>query len=92
MAETAINVAPAAGQGAPVAALPLKLFSAPDGAGGLNVIQAVCITDDQGRAYLPMTEETGKELCSLMRQLLTTIVQNDGGFLPPDRGTSLDRS
>lgn len=92
MAETTVNVQPAQPQGAqPVAAVPLHFFIAPDGNGVLSLIQGVALVDDQGRAYLPMTEETGKELVSLMRLLITTLVNNGpGGLLPSARSGGLD--
>lgn len=91
MAETSIPVQPAA-SGAPVAQpLQLKMITALDGLGGqagplgMVAIQAMCLVDDQGRIYQPMTEATGQQIVRLLGQLIkTTVEQGQGGFYPQE--------
>ena len=76
MAETSISIQPATAPGPQAAPLQLKMFTVPDAIGGqtglpptMQAVQAMCLVDDQGRAYVPMTEATGRKLVRLLDQL-----------------------
>jgi hypothetical protein len=87
MAETSVSIQPAATATQPSAPQQLKLFSVNDGLGigGSVLVQAVCLVDDQGRAYKPLTEDTGKQIVVLLQQLLQVTCEGGaGGQLPPD--------
>ncbi len=88
MAEISIPVQPA-GSAVPGAIPPpplqLKMFSAVDSSGNAVLIQGMCLVDDQGRPYVPLTEATGQQMVKLLGHLIRTIVDNgQGGMYPPD--------
>jgi hypothetical protein len=87
MAETSIQVQPAATTTGTPAPQPIKMAVASDGSG--TEIQAVCLFDDQGRAVLPMTEATGQQIVRLLTQLLNQGAVATGGFLASDDAAGL---
>lgn len=91
MAETSIQVQPATAQGqAAPAPLPIKMFLVEDGTN--TQVQAMCLTDDQGRAYQPMTEATGQQIVRLLTQLVSMMAVSTGGLLPSDDAAGLSNS
>lgn len=91
MAETSIPIQPAAAPGTPPAPQQLKMFTVPDALGGqtgaapqMVSVQAMCLVDDQGRAYVPMTEVTGRKLVRLLDQLCRMQSDRNGVLYSPD--------
>jgi hypothetical protein len=90
MPETTIAVQPA-GTVVQPAPLALKLSSSADpGAPGtvpsMVVAQAMCLVDDQGRAYQPLTELTGRRILQMLTYLAqVTCNADDTIFAPPNR-------
>lgn len=90
MAETSIGVQPAAGAAPQPAPLQLKIFTASDGT-QIVAAQGMVLVDDQGRAYSPMTEITGRKIVKLLDMLCQlTAAQNQQLYSPeitgPDAG------
>ena len=85
MAESSIGVQPATQQGPAPAPVQLKMFTIVGPDGTSQQIQAVCLVDDNGRAYFPLSEATGRQLVQLMRTLVELHVSGlTGGLYPPD--------
>lgn len=85
MAETSVNIQPAqTSQGAPPAPLPLAMVSVPDGKGGVVLAQQVCLCDDQGDTYVPLTEATGQQLLYVMTKLHNLFARANNLLELPD--------
>ena len=83
MGESAIGVQAAAGAPPAAAPLQLKLFTVPavdpnTGAAVLVAVQAMCLVDDQGRAYQALTEVTGRKLLAVLDRLAQIESQERG--------------
>ena len=86
--DSSIGVQPV-GQQAPTAPAPLQLQVEliPDPGLGVSpptlvAAQTFVLKDDQGRAYMPMTEETGQRMCRLLARLIRVTI--DGGGMLTD--------
>ena len=86
MARDRQPAAPVAGpQPAP---LQLKFFFVPGvdatGAAVTVAAQGMCLTDDQGRAFQPMSEQTGRRLLKVMNKLCVMTAQQYGVIFTPE--------
>jgi hypothetical protein len=84
--ETSVNVQPAAAQpGAPVAPFKLAMLTVPDGIGGVITLQCVCLMSPDGDPYVPLTEATGREIASLLTQLVNLMADQTNTFRLGDK-------
>ena len=77
--ETNINVQPA-GPASPTVPVPLMMVRTPDGNAGVVLVQAMMLVTPDGDPFQPMTEATGREMVSLLRQILTMTADANGAF------------
>jgi hypothetical protein len=86
MAETSIAVQPAGAPAAPAPApLQLKMFTASDGTQANAASQGVCLVDEQGRAYSPLSEMTGRKIVRLLDTLCRLTAEQNGQLYSPDQ-------
>lgn len=87
MPETAIAVQPASSPaGASTASV--KVFSTIDEGGRPVLVQAMCLVDENGKPYKPMSEETGQNLLMAIKALHACIANFNGDLLPSTSGLS----
>jgi len=55
----------------------IKTFDVRDANGNVVSIQAVALVNEFGRLVDPITDQTGRELCDLLRQLLVYFSTGD---------------
>ena len=55
----------------------IKTFDVRDANGNVVSIQAVCLVNEYGRITDPITDQTGRELVDLLRQLLVYFSTGD---------------
>ena len=83
MAETSIQVQPATVQTQPgPPPMGVKTYLVPDSNGVQVEIQAVCLVDDNGVGYKPLSENTGRAIVQLLQQLLQQNADNGQGLTP----------
>jgi hypothetical protein len=85
MAETSVNIQPAqVGQGVPAPPKQLAMIVLPDGAGGTVLAQQVCLVDDQGDTYVPLTEATGMKILGILTRIHNLIAEQNNNLKLPD--------
>ena len=83
MADSKVNVQPAATQAQPAAPLAVKVFAVPDAAALEVAVQAIAIVDVQGKPIEFLTEQTGQRILAMLKFIATQNAQN-GADMPPD--------
>lgn len=80
MADTSIPVQPATVQGATAPApLPLAMVAVPSGA-SMVLQQIVTLADDQGDTFVPMTEQTGKQILGVLVRIHNLLANANGAL------------
>ena len=84
MAETSIQIQPAATNPAAPATQPLGMIAVPDGRGGSVLVQQVNLVNEDGDVYSPPTESTGMQIVYLLKAIHNLLAVANNGLQLPD--------